>query len=271
VRGPVIVIGAHRSGTSAVINALRTMGLFTGHAAHIDENGESLFFLTWHEYYMNQLGASWHHPEPFIAALQTAEGFSRCQTAARRHLDGRFCGKQSHLRRYAGWPIALSLLAGKHWGWKDPRNTLFLPVWLKIFPEARVIHVLRHPIDAALSLRARQLHRSHESIINAPQLSDIDNALQLVGLYVERGLSFRSLGLRYCELQYHQLQANPHQILEELADFCGLPKGRNYQGALRQAVAAIEREGHDRTYELSPHKREELWSWYPPALRFDYQ
>ncbi len=32
----------------------------------------------------------------------------------------------------------------KAWGWKDPRNTFTLPMWLSIFPKARVLHVLRN-------------------------------------------------------------------------------------------------------------------------------
>src|SRR5262249_51761949 len=42
------------------------------------------------------------------------------------------------------------------WGWKDPRNTYTLPIWLDVFPHAKVVHVYRHGVDVAHSLRVRQ-------------------------------------------------------------------------------------------------------------------
>src|SRR5581483_8650130 len=42
------------------------------------------------------------------------------------------------------------------WGWKDPSNTITLPIWLKLFPHARLIHVVRNGVDIADSLYRRQ-------------------------------------------------------------------------------------------------------------------
>ena len=41
------------------------------------------------------------------------------------------------------------------WGWKDPRNSLTLPVWRSVYPSARVIHVVRDGRAVALSLNDR--------------------------------------------------------------------------------------------------------------------
>lgn len=41
------------------------------------------------------------------------------------------------------------------WGWKDPRTCLTLPFWRRLQPDARYIICLRHPIEVARSLRAR--------------------------------------------------------------------------------------------------------------------
>ena len=45
------------------------------------------------------------------------------------------------------------------WGWKDPRNTFLLPLWRDIFPEAKVIHVIRNGVDVAASLLTREEKR----------------------------------------------------------------------------------------------------------------
>jgi GT2 family glycosyltransferase/glycosyltransferase involved in cell wall biosynthesis/predicted nucleic acid-binding Zn-ribbon protein len=46
---------------------------------------------------------------------------------------------------------------GEHepWGWKDPRNSLTLPFWTDLFPDLKVLICLRHPLEVAQSLHAR--------------------------------------------------------------------------------------------------------------------
>jgi hypothetical protein len=51
------------------------------------------------------------------------------------------------------------------WGWKDPRNSITLPVWLKLFPDARVIHIVRNGVDVAESLYRRQQRGFQEAKI----------------------------------------------------------------------------------------------------------
>ena len=41
-------------------------------------------------------------------------------------------------------------------GWKDPRNTFTLDLWLKLFPNAKIINIMRHPLDVSQSLLVRQ-------------------------------------------------------------------------------------------------------------------
>jgi hypothetical protein len=41
------------------------------------------------------------------------------------------------------------------WGWKDPRNCLTLPFWKGLIDGLRVVIVVRHPLEVAESLRAR--------------------------------------------------------------------------------------------------------------------
>ena len=57
-------------------------------------------------------------------------------------------------------------LEDRRWGWKDPRTSLTLPYWLRLFPTARVIHVHRDPAQAARSLHARA-HRATASSVSA--------------------------------------------------------------------------------------------------------
>jgi hypothetical protein len=38
------------------------------------------------------------------------------------------------------------------WGWKDPLNTFTLPLWLKVFPRAKILYIVRNGVDVAHSL-----------------------------------------------------------------------------------------------------------------------
>src|SRR5262249_54549623 len=42
------------------------------------------------------------------------------------------------------------------WGWKDPRTIFTLPIWLRLFPEAKLIYILRNGVDVASSLMVRE-------------------------------------------------------------------------------------------------------------------
>ena len=42
-------------------------------------------------------------------------------------------------------------------GLEGPPDTFTLPLWLECFPEAKVIHVMRHGVDVAQSLTSRHL------------------------------------------------------------------------------------------------------------------
>ncbi|HEY5412099.1 MAG TPA: sulfotransferase [Caulobacteraceae bacterium] len=45
------------------------------------------------------------------------------------------------------WRMALvGLQPGQTWGFKDPRNGLTARAWLKAFPQARIVHLLRDPV-----------------------------------------------------------------------------------------------------------------------------
>jgi len=69
-----------------------------------------------------------------------------------------FLGPGRYLR--ARSPVELD----EPWGFKDPRSTFTLPLWLALFPDARLIHVSRHGVDVAASLTAR-----HDRIVAARQ------------------------------------------------------------------------------------------------------
>lgn len=237
---PVIIIGMHRSGTSMVSRALDDLGLFTGRRKQRDN--ESLFFLDLNNWLMLQCGGSWDHPQPTRELLQHGQARSLAADYIR------FLMRTPRLTGFLGWRNYLRYRKIGNldfpWGWKDPRNTYTLPLWLDIFPDARIIHIYRHGVDVANSLyireQARFSGRSHPVrhpykrllYVVRPKKGGFADSLRCAAL--EGGFSLweeyvgvarshvRKLGDRALELKYEDFLADPHAALLRLTTFCGL-------------------------------------------------
>jgi len=141
ILSPVIVLGMHRSGTSLLAGCLEAAGLHLGDvnsAAPFNERGnkENERIRDLHESILARNECDWKRP-PRTALRWTSDEKSRLL-----HL----------LQPYR--------LAGRPWGFKDPRAVWLLEGWLELFPDAALIAVFRHPLLVAGSLAARpgELH-----------------------------------------------------------------------------------------------------------------
>jgi hypothetical protein len=147
---PVIVIGMHRSGTTLLSRVLQQCGLFMGNRQ--DAHGEAFFFLRLNEWFLSQAHCAWDN----VSQFEALDPFTRQQLArvARRHLRGIRRIGYLGTGKFFRYPNIASL--DIPWGWKDPRNTVTIDIWKELFPNARIIHVSRHPVDVAQSLRKRE-------------------------------------------------------------------------------------------------------------------
>lgn len=239
-RPPVLIIGAHRSGTSASVRALELIGLQIGQ--RLDSHRESKALQQLHEEYLQRVGASWHDPMRFLHLIQTAEGERACLEYLRSNVGshfGRIFGYRSDPK---GWWLQLRLSIGAAWGWKEPRTTLFAPIWLKIFPDARVLHVVRDALAAAESIRERELKFQAAGDPPTGNLADLDYCRELVATYISAGERLAD-SRNYEQFRFEELQANPPAMLEQLAKFCSLHPST---GQLANAAASI-RPAHVRS------------------------
>lgn len=168
VKPPVIVIGMHRSGTSMVMRLLARLGLFTGW--ELDANAEAVFFVLRNEAILHAQGGRWDDPSPIDRLLAEPRLRERLRDAMRRELDSPATISYLGPLRFLRWRSLQRLSFA--WGWKDPRNTLLLPLWLEIFPDARVVHVVRNGIDVALSLAHREQQRLEHILSGAGRLRE---------------------------------------------------------------------------------------------------
>jgi len=156
---PLVIIGMHRSGTSFLAKILSQCGLFMGKDRDGDDY-ESLLFMLANNNVLAHCYATWNRPFSAHLALQNEGVTNALARSALQYI-------QSRRTRYLGTDSGnVENFADIHfpWGWKDPRNTFTLPVWNRIFPELKVIHILRHGVDVASSLfRREEVAREREA------------------------------------------------------------------------------------------------------------
>jgi len=238
-RPPVIIIGMHRSGTSMLSQALEAAGLFLGDR-QLPDHQEAQFFLRLNMWVMLQTSAGWESPEAVRYLVERPDA----RAAVVEYL--RFALRSPRAVSYLGPTRYLRYRSidrlDQPWGWKDPRATYTLPLWLDVFPEAKVVHVFRHGVDVAQSLRVRQaeiartgverFRRQRRHHLFRTKFSELTPGLRFASL--EEGLALwerytgeareavAELGDRAFELRYEDFLQNPTGTAADLARFCGL-------------------------------------------------
>jgi GT2 family glycosyltransferase len=142
----LVVLGMHRSGTSALTGMLHHLGVALGSRlmAATPDNPRGYWehsdIVAVHERLMTALGWGWDDIRSLPAGFEREEPAqtARSELAAILHRD------------FAGAPL---------WGLKDPRLCRLMPLWAAQFAEERVepryLLAVRHPLDVAESLSAR--------------------------------------------------------------------------------------------------------------------
>lgn len=97
------------------------------------------------------------------------------------------------------------------WGEKSPNYRAHLPLLNRLWPQARVVHIVRDARDVALS--SRKAWGKHV-LRNVQRWADEVAQCRADG---------EALGDRYLEIRYEDLLAHPQQTLERVAALCGVP------------------------------------------------
>lgn len=243
---PLMLLGMHRSGTSLTTRILRDLGIYMGRFWMI--NDEAINFQMLNRRIFAVAGGRWSEVEPVIEALDSPD-FMEQQAAMLRQVLykswrlryselGTLGSLEHHLWRY------IVQRECSPWGWKDPRTTITFPVWLRIFPQARVVHILRNGIDVAISTNRRTRRYQQEGIPwwgrsdYSPDTLAFERCFELWERYV--GFALEHLNIippeQYLEIRYEALLVDPTIHIRRIMDFLEYPVS---EAALVAACAQV--------------------------------
>jgi hypothetical protein len=196
----VLVVGMHRSGTSAVARALQSLGVYLGNdfldAQPENPTGywEDKGIVDLNERVLRELGLAWDDVTPIPRERFEGRPIRAMRGKAERYVR----------RTFGSHPV---------WGFKDPRTIRLLPFWrtaLQSFAcdDAYVV-VIRNPMSVAASLFARQAMGPETAL-----------RLWLVHMVpFMRDLS----GKPFAVIDYDLLMHDPRAELERLSPIVGTP------------------------------------------------
>ena len=156
-RKVILVLGMHRSGTSAVTRCLNLLGAEIGSKllppAADNRSGfwEHADVMAIHEELLKDLGRVWHDARPLPEGWFLSPAARKARDKLARLIAGDFHGS-------ALWAV------------KDPRLCRFVPLWREVLLEsgfeAAALLVVRHPAEVARSLNIREGLRSETTYLN---------------------------------------------------------------------------------------------------------
>ena len=141
-----MVLGMHRSGTSALTRLLNLHGAaLGGDVVPADETNivgywENRRFMQLNNDILKALGSTWHDVRPLPSGWQTADAVRKCQNRIEQEVEHQF--------------NKLPL-----WALKDPRTCRLMPLWMGVFEKLSVdtsyVLIGRHPYEVAASIERR--------------------------------------------------------------------------------------------------------------------
>jgi hypothetical protein len=210
---PVLVFGMHNSGTTALAKILHNNGIFMVNNAG---QCESNFFT----HYVNNrlLMGGGDQVWAQLPILDVDEVLSR-------HPLVESLIHQQWKSDYIQWGYD----GHSAWGFKDPRLCVLLPLYIEIFPDARLVLIRRDVEDIAASLAHR-----YKPGVGIKQ--DRSFWRELAQAHLGRATEYGERHPFFHQLEYENLCRNPLETVQELFRFLELPLAKSAHEKIRRSV-----------------------------------
>ena len=104
---------------------------------------------------------------------------------------------------------------------KMPQNFAFLGLIALLFPDAKVIHCMRDPLDTCLSCYFQNFHYSRSSMAFTADLDSLGAYYQQYQRLMRHWKA--TLDIALMDVNYERLVGNQEEVTREMLSFCGLP------------------------------------------------
>jgi hypothetical protein len=229
---PIIIVGMHRSGTTMITKMLENLGLFVGDQKEI--NNEALFFWNINNWIFDialcraDLPYNFKYLNPRTKEILVDDLNHFVQSSKRKLFLGDKYSKYNNIKD-------LDI----PWGWKDPKNSFTIDLWKEIFPNAKVLHIYRNPIDSISSFIERDLEMKNRYTLNWKKklkrqflvsrqyhsnfrLHSMEEGYNLWEEYVSKCMALQKDFPEMKQVKYEDFLAQPKEMLKEIAQFCQL-------------------------------------------------
>jgi hypothetical protein len=222
-----------------IARLLDALGLFQGR--ELQEDHESVWFLELNDLLLRRVNATWDNPEPIVGFLENPDAFDLTLRCLQDDLSS------SRTREFLGkkWSVKKGALQAydRPWGWKDPRTLFTLPLWLSLFPGAKLIYIVRNGVDVANSLRVREVRELErrrrefgDKVANSGRFRlqragfkgsarclTLDGGFAVWEQYVAQAEEALTKTAHACmRIRFETFLVSPEGPTKELANFCGL-------------------------------------------------
>ena len=209
---PVLVVGMHNSGTSILTEILHKSGIFFG--ANMKHH-ESYFFTNFiNDRIILGGGDNWAK-----LPLMNVEKILSLEFSIGPFINNHWYAD------YLQWGYD----GVSPWGIKDPRLCILLPLYLKIFPQAKVVHIRRNPDDVAASLTGK--FKAGVGI-----LDDFEHWKSLTIAYTQRVMDFSKECQAYYELNYEDFCLETIEQTQALFSFLDLSMTENIYSVMEKVT-----------------------------------
>ena len=240
---PVIIMGMSRSGTTMLAELLAELGLYLG-GTHVQEDLEAYYFFQANRKIFRHIHGFSDNPSPMRYFYRNGDAVE----ATARSLEADV--RSWRIVKFLGWRNLIKYRSvarlNQPWGWKDPHNVFTLPLWLKVFPSAKVIYIVRNGVDVAGSLRIMEQRDTRRRQVRSRRVLSVlkgTSSLERHGfkgavrhLYLDGGFSLweeyveqadavlAKIEQRTFILRYEDFLSDPARHLSDLHRFCELEK-----------------------------------------------
>jgi hypothetical protein len=209
---PVIVLGMHHSGTSILAEILHRNGVFM--QANMRHHESKFFTVEINDEMIMNGGANWaNNPIMPVVEVMAKLDIVRARIekkAFKKYVEAGYDGRSC-------------------WGFKDPRTCVTLPLYLKIFPNAQLLHIIRNEDDVAASLAASNKKGLG---VNA----DLDFWKVLQRQHVSRAREYGMRHEQYYEFCYEDFCRRPVEIVQDVFKYLDVPFTEATEQFLTQTI-----------------------------------